>query len=74
LDSIAVVEFDLPIARIHARIWAKLEAPGRVIGAHDLIIAATALYLKNGVITLNRKEFSQVPGLKLMPTTRYITY
>jgi tRNA(fMet)-specific endonuclease VapC len=71
LDSIAVVDFDLPVARIHARIWAKLEAAGRVIGAHDLIIAATALYLKNAVVTLNRKEFSQVSGLKLVPTARY---
>ena len=72
LDSIAVVDFDLPIARRHAAIWAKLEAAGRVIGAHDLMIAATALYLKSAVVTLNRNEFKRVPGLKLTPTARYI--
>ena len=35
-----------------------------MIGAHDLIIAATARSLDFGLITLNVDEFRRVPELK----------
>jgi predicted nucleic acid-binding protein len=38
-----------------------------VIGAHDLIIAATALEQGLSVLTTNAREFERVAGLKVIP-------
>jgi tRNA(fMet)-specific endonuclease VapC len=65
LDTIPVLPFDLDAARVHARIWARLLRRGEVIGAHDLIIAATALSRDLEVLTHNTREFSRVEGLAL---------
>jgi tRNA(fMet)-specific endonuclease VapC len=43
LALIPVLPFGTAEARLHARVWAGLVASGQVIGAHDLLIAATAL-------------------------------
>ncbi len=53
----------LEVARVHAEIWAQLQAAGRVIGAHDLWIAATAITHDLRVATCNPGEFERVPGL-----------
>lgn len=50
----------------HARIWAELEASGRIIGAHDLILAATALQSGSAVATFNRRHFAVVKGLRVI--------
>lgn len=63
LDSVAVLPFDIETARIHSRIWADLAARGQLIGAHDLIIAATALAHNLPVATLDRSHFDRVEGL-----------
>lgn len=58
--------FDIKAAHSHAAIWAELSRRGQLIGAHDLIIAATALALDYGVITLNEQEFRRVPDLRVI--------
>ena len=58
-----ILPFGLAEARIHARIWAGLTASGTLIGAHDLLIAATALAHGFDLLTDNVREFSRVPGL-----------
>src|SRR3989337_3403883 len=45
IDNFPVYPFDLGAARIYARIWAKMAKSGISIGAHDLIIASTAISL-----------------------------
>jgi predicted nucleic acid-binding protein len=65
LDSVPVLPFDLDSARVHARIWASLLRRGEMIGAHDLIIAATALSRDLPVLTHNTREFARVDGLAL---------
>jgi len=50
----------------HARIWAELEASGQVIGAHDMILAATAIQSGNTVATFNKRHFSVVKGLTVV--------
>lgn len=65
LASVPVIPFTLPIGRIHARLWAELAAKRRVLGAHDLMVAATALALDWPLVTLDRKGFVGVPGLRL---------
>jgi tRNA(fMet)-specific endonuclease VapC len=65
-EMFAVVPFDAVAAEVHAGVWAKLAKAGKVIGAHDLIIAATALSRTMAVVTLNAKEFSRVDGLSVI--------
>jgi len=57
--------FSLETARVHARLWADLAAAGRLIGPHDLLLAATALAIGWSVATYNVSELSRVPGLVL---------
>jgi tRNA(fMet)-specific endonuclease VapC len=66
---IAVVEpvqITAQIARVHAEIWARLEAQGNIVGAHDLWIAATAIAHDMPLATTNRREFERVPGLTVI--------
>jgi tRNA(fMet)-specific endonuclease VapC len=66
LGGMRAIEITEPIARVHADIWAQLAAKGRVIGAHDLWIAATALGHGMGIATGNAEEFQRVPGLRVI--------
>ncbi len=50
-------------ARSHALIQADLAARGRLIGPHDLWLAAAALTHGLTLITGNGREFDRVPGL-----------
>jgi tRNA(fMet)-specific endonuclease VapC len=63
LQVLPVYPFSLESARVHARLWADLAAAGRLIGPHDLIVAATALALGWSLATHNASEFRRVPGL-----------
>jgi predicted nucleic acid-binding protein len=66
LDRIPVVDFDLAIARVHAVLSADLAERGTPIGAHDLIIAATAVALDYRVATRDMKSFPRVEGLQVV--------
>lgn len=57
--------FDTTVARIYARLWATLARRGAIVGAHDLIIAATAVSLDYAVVTANRRDFEKIEGLRL---------
>lgn len=63
LAALPVIAFDLRIARVYAQLSAQLAAAGQPIGAHDLLIAATALADGSAVLTLNMCDFARVPGL-----------
>lgn len=67
ISGVGVLEFTLPVARIHAEIGAHLAQVGQMIGAHDLIIAATAKYHDLSLLTDNAQEFSRVAGLRVFP-------
>lgn len=66
LTGVAIVSFDLEIARLHARLAADLAAKGTPVGAHDLIIAATALSLDYRVATRDKRSFPKIPGLDVV--------
>lgn len=67
ISGIGVLDFTLDCARMHAEIYAELTKKGQLIGAHDLIIAATARYHDFSILTDNVEEFSRVPGLRVIP-------
>ena len=72
LDRLPVEPFTIETARIHARLWARLASRGGLVGAHDLIIAATALETDLAVATLNEKDFGRIEGVTLAPTRPYL--
>lgn len=65
LEVFPVVSFDLEVARVHATLGAQLSRAGTPIGAHDLMIAATALHLGYRVATRDRRSFHRVEGLEV---------
>jgi tRNA(fMet)-specific endonuclease VapC len=67
ISGVGVVDFTIGSARIHAEIYAELAKKGQLIGAHDLIIAATARHHDLSILTDNVDEFSRVPGLRVIP-------
>jgi tRNA(fMet)-specific endonuclease VapC len=66
LANVAVVPFDLVVARVHARLWAQLAAKGVTVGIHDLLIAATALATGSAVATRDDRSFPRIPGLPIV--------
>jgi tRNA(fMet)-specific endonuclease VapC len=72
LARVPVLPFGLAEARRHAELWAHLAREGAMIGAHDLLIGATALAHGHSLATLNTKEFGRVAGLRLINLERFI--
>jgi predicted nucleic acid-binding protein len=66
LQELTVLPFDLVAARVHARLWADLLKTGDLVGAHDLLIAATALAAGMAVATRDLRSFPRIPGLVLL--------
>ena len=66
LETVPVIAFHLAIARLHAAVWAVAGQKGKLLGPHDLIIAATALHLSYAVVTFNEREFRGVPDLAVI--------
>lgn len=65
LSPFTSLPFDDQCARRCAEIRAELERIGKVIGPHDLQIAAIALQHGLTLVTHNTSEFNRVSGLKL---------
>jgi predicted nucleic acid-binding protein len=66
LDVLPIIPYTEQTAYHHARIWADLESSGNMIGAYDLIVAATALERDSGLATFNKRHFGHVKGLKVI--------
>ena len=69
LTAFPPVPFDMLTARAHARIWAELAATGNDVGAHDRIVAATAITAGWRVGTANTRHFDRIAGLDVIPVT-----
>lgn len=65
LAILPVIPFDLEVAQVHATLTAELGQKGLPMGAHDLIIAATAVRLGYGVATRDRRSFERIDGLRV---------
>ncbi|MCE9553726.1 MAG: type II toxin-antitoxin system VapC family toxin [Planctomycetes bacterium] len=66
VSAIGILDFTLDVARRHAELYAQLTRAGKMIGAHDLMIAATALIHGHKVLTDNVREFRRVDGLDVV--------
>ena len=65
LASLPVLAFDLVVARLHASLAAELASRGVSVGAHDLLIAATAAAAGYKVATHDMRSFAKIPGVEL---------
>jgi len=63
---VPIIPYTEQTAYEHARLWAELEATGKMIGFYDVIVAATALERDCAVVTFNKRHFAQVKGLKIV--------
>jgi predicted nucleic acid-binding protein len=62
----AMLSWTREIAWQYGELYRKLSLAGRVIGANDLWIAATALTHRFPLVTSNVREFRRVPGLAVV--------
>jgi tRNA(fMet)-specific endonuclease VapC len=65
IDLFPIYPFEVSTARVYSELWASLLSRGIQIGAHDLMIASTALSLGFSVATFNRRHFDRIEGLNL---------
>ena len=64
LETIPVAAYDLRVAETHGRLLAHVHRSGTARGAHDLIIAATALATKRTILTTDwGAHFDDLPGV-----------
>jgi tRNA(fMet)-specific endonuclease VapC len=65
LDTLPIEDYDLSVAQEHARLLAQVRRAGRPRGAHDLIIAATAVARDRLVVSTDSSAFADLPGVAL---------
>jgi len=65
LSTIPIEPYDLDVARTHAALLAHVRRSGRPRGAHDLLIAATALTHGRIVVSADLAGFADLPGLAI---------
>ena len=58
-----VEDYTLATARAHAKLLAAVYRTGTPRGAHDLLIAATALASDRVVVTTDARGFEQLPDV-----------
>jgi tRNA(fMet)-specific endonuclease VapC len=71
LANVPVEDYTVDIARSHARLLAHTRAARASRGAHDLIIAATAVATTRVLVTADAKaEFHLLPGVSVRLVSR----
>ncbi len=70
LGTIPVEEYDLEVARAHARLLAHVRRTGKPRGAHDLIIAATAAATARTVVSSDATGFEHLPDVAILDASR----
>ena len=70
IATIPVEDYDLDVARAHGELLAHASRSGRRLGAHDLVIAATARARGRIVVTADQGGFDDLPGVAVRPVPR----
>lgn len=67
LETLPVEPYDVATAEAHGRLLAHVHARGTKRGAHDLIIAATAVATTRIILTTDRNaRFDDLPGVECL--------
>ncbi len=64
LETLTVEDYTLATARAHAQLLAFARSSGTPRGAHDLIIAATAVASDRILVTADARGFADLPGVQ----------
>jgi tRNA(fMet)-specific endonuclease VapC len=67
LEVLPVEDYTAETARTHATLLAATRLQGRPRGAHDLIIAATAMATGRTLVTTDARGFADLPGVQVRP-------
>jgi predicted nucleic acid-binding protein len=67
IAACTIVTLTGELAEQAGRLSGRMRAEGRVLGAADAAIAATALAVAAKLWTTNAKDFVDVPGLAVVP-------
>ncbi|WP_214105700.1 PIN domain-containing protein [Acrocarpospora catenulata] len=71
LALIPVEEYTTDVARVHARLMVHVRREGKIRGAYDLLIAATAAATARTVITMDASAaFDDLPGVRAQIVSR----
>lgn len=65
LSALPVIDYDLDVASAHADLLVHVRRAGAPRGAHDLIIAATAVATGRAMVTASGSAFESLPGVDL---------
>lgn len=65
LASLPVQPMDVEVARLVGKLDAELRLAGMPVQFADLCIAACAMRVGFGLITINMRHFSRIPGLRV---------
>jgi tRNA(fMet)-specific endonuclease VapC len=63
LATLPVIPYDVDVALAHTRLLVAVRAAGKPRGAHDLLIAATAVATERLVVTSDGPGFDGLPGV-----------
>jgi len=66
LSGLLVLYPDSRFAPMYGRVWAATNGRGRAVASMDLLIATAALLEDAPLVTRNAKDFSRVPGLRVL--------
>ncbi len=65
VQALDVVDYGVEVAEAHAELLVAERAQGRPRGAHDLIIAASALATDREVVSADSSAFRDLPGIMI---------
>ena len=60
IQTFPIYSFELNAARIYAKLWSNIAKKGMTIGAHDLMIASTAIALGFSVMTADVRDYGKI--------------
>ncbi len=63
-DAIPVIDYGLDVAEAHAALLVEVRGQGAPRGAHDLIIAATAVQSGRVIVTADARRFAALAGVE----------
>lgn len=66
INSIEVLYFGAEEARVYAQLLYNLYDQNITLGAHDLMIGASAVTNGYSVLTMNSKDFKRISGLEVI--------
>ena len=65
LETVPIEEYDVDVAREHAVLMAHVRRSGRPRGAHDLIVAATAVARDRLVVSADQGAYADLPRVSV---------